>query len=32
VKSFADGRHRRAIRTLDVFTIGLLERAALLGG
>jgi hypothetical protein len=27
VKSFADGRHRRAIRTLDVFLTGLLERA-----
>ena len=27
VKSFADGRHWRAIRTLDVFLTGLLERA-----
>jgi citrate lyase beta subunit len=27
VKSFADGRHRRSIRTLDVFLTGLLERA-----
>jgi citrate lyase beta subunit len=27
VKSFADGQHRRAIRTLDVFVTGLLERA-----
>jgi hypothetical protein len=27
VKSFADGQHRRGIRTLDVFVTGLLERA-----
>ena len=27
VKSFADGRHWRAVRTLDVFLTGLLERA-----